>query len=73
MLDGKTLKQSMNDKKIDEKEASELKKIYKHYIDKRKDIMHSTRFKVEGVFDNVISKDTISPEQITKPNNFQPK
>ena len=31
----KTLNQSMIDKKIDEKEASELKKIYNHYIDKR--------------------------------------
>ena len=30
----KTLNQSMIDKKIDEKEASELKKIYKHYVDK---------------------------------------
>ena len=32
----KTLNQSMIDKKIDEKEALELKKIYNHYLDKRK-------------------------------------
>ena len=32
----KTLTQSMIDKKIDEKEALELKKIYNHYIDKKK-------------------------------------
>ena len=38
----KTLNQSMIDKKFDEKEASELKKIYNHYIDKRKEIMNST-------------------------------
>ena len=66
----KTLSQSMVDKKIDEKEALELKKIYNHYLDKRKQIMDSTKFKVKDVFVDVISKDSISPEQITKPNNF---
>ena len=69
----KTLNQSMIDKKIDEKEASELKKIYNHYIDKRKEIMDSTKFKVEDIFGDVISKDSISPEQITKLNNFLAK
>ena len=39
LLYEKTLKQSMIDKKTDEKEALELKKIYKHYLDKRKKIM----------------------------------
>ena len=66
----KTLKQSMIDKKIDEKEAQELKKIYNHYLDKKKEIMNSTEFKVEDIFGDVISKDTISNEQITKLNNF---
>ncbi len=69
----KTLNQSMIDKKIDEKEAQELKKIYNHYIDKRKEIMDSTKFKVEDIFGDVISKDSISPEQITKLNNFLAK
>ena len=69
----KTLNQSMIDKKIDEKEASELKKIYNHYTDKRKEIMDSTKFKVEDIFGDVISKDSISPEQITKLNNFLAK
>ena len=70
----KTLNQSMIDKKIDEKEAQELKKIYNHYIDKRKEIMDSTKFKVEDIFgSDVISKDSISPEQITKLNNFLAK
>ena len=32
----KTLNQSMVDKKIDEKEALKLKKIYNHYLDKKK-------------------------------------
>ena len=35
----KTLNQSMIDKKIDEKEALELKKTNNHYIYKRKQIM----------------------------------
>ena len=61
----KTLNQSMIDKKIDEKESLELKKIYNHYIDKRKEIMNSTKSKVEDIFGDVISKDSISPEQIT--------
>ena len=69
----KTLNQSMIEKKIDEKEALELKKIYNHYIDKRKEIMDSTKFKVEEIFGDVISKDSISPEQITKLNNFLAK
>ena len=60
-------------KKIDEKEAQELKKIYNHYVDKRTEIMDSTKFKVEDIFGNVISKDSISPEQIIKLNNFLSK
>ena len=63
----------MIDKKIDEKEVQELKKIYNHYIDKRKEIMNSTKFRVEDIFGDVISKDSISTEQITKLNNFLAK
>ena len=73
ILYDKTLNQSMIDKKIDEKESLELKKVYNHYIDKRKEIMNSTKFKVEDIFGDVISKDTISNEQITKLNNFLAK
>ena len=69
----KTLNQSMMIKKIDEKEASELKKFFNHYVDKRKEIMDSAKFKVEDIFGDVISKDSISPEQITKLNNFLAK
>ena len=69
----KTLNQSMIEKKIDENEALELKKIYNHYLDERKQIMDSTKFKVEDIFGDVISKDSISPEQITKLNNFLAK
>ena len=73
LLYEKTLKQSMVNKKIDEKEAQELKKIYNHYIDKRSEIMKNTNFKVEDVFRDVISKDNFSQEQLTKLNNFLAK
>ena len=63
----------MIDKKIDEKEFLQLKKIYNHYLDKRKEIMDSTKFKVEDIFGDVISKDSISTEQIFKLNNFLAK
>ena len=63
----------MVDKKIDEKEAQELKKIYNHYIDKRSEIMKNFSFKVEDVFGDVISKDNFSQEQILKLNNFLAK
>ena len=35
--------------------------------------MNSTKFRGEDIFGDVISKDTISPEQITKLNNFLAK
>ena len=73
LLYEKTLKQSMIDKKIDEKEAQELKKIYNHYLDKRKEIMKNTQFRVEDVFGDVILKDNLCHEQITKLNNFLAK
>ena len=59
LLYEKTLKQSMVDKKIDPKEAEELRNIYNHYIDKRKEIMKNTAFKVEDVFGDVKSKDNL--------------
>ena len=73
LLYEKILKQSMIYKKIDEREAQELKKIYNHYLDKRKEIMKNTQFKVEYVFGDVINKDNFSQGQITKLNNFLAK
>ena len=73
LLYEKTLKQSMIDEKIDEKEAEQLKQIHNHYIGKRKEIMKSTQFKVEDVFGDVISKENFSKEQTTKLNNFLAK
>ena len=63
----------MIDKKSDEKEDLELKKIYNRYLDKRKETMKNTTFKVEDVFGDVINKYTISPEQITKLKHFLAK
>ena len=73
LLYEKTLKQSMIDKKIDEREPQKLKKIYNHYLDKRKEILKNTRFKLEDVFGDVISKVNFSQEQITKLNIFSAK
>ena len=71
LLYERTLKQSTIDKKIDEKEAQELKKIYNHYIEKRKVVMKNTQFRVEDVFGDIISKDNFTQEQITKDNFTQ--
>ena len=70
LLFEKTLKTSMVDKRIDEKEAQELKEVYNPYPDKRKEILKNTQLKVDDVFGDVISKDKFSQEQITKLNNF---
>ena len=66
----KTLKQSMIDKETDQKGAQKWKKIYNHYLDKRKETVRNTQFKVEDIFDDNVSKDSISPEQLAEPNNF---
>ena len=58
----KTLGQPMIDKKNNPKVAEELRKIYNHYLDKRKEIMNSTKFKIEDVFGDVIKKDFNSTE-----------
>ena len=73
LLYEKTLKQSMIDKKIDEKEAQELKKYYNHYLDKRREIMKNTSFKLQDVSGDIISTDNFNQERITKLNNFLAK
>ena len=57
-------------RKVDEKGAVELKRLYIHYLDKRTDIMKKTQFKVEVVVCDVASKIDNSREQITKLNIF---
>ena len=49
------------------KEVEKLGQIYKHYLEKRKEIMVSTEFKVEALLGDEISTDSFLPEQITKP------
>ena len=73
LLYEKTLEKSKKDKKLDPVELDELKKIYNHYLDKRKEIMKNTKFDVKDVFGDIIGKDAISPEQIIKLNNFLAK
>ena len=73
LLYEKTLKESIIDKKIDEKEANQLKQFYNHCVDKKSEIMKNTQFKVEDVFGEVISKDKFGQEQITKSNSFLAK
>ena len=63
LLYEKTLKQSMVDKKIDAKEAKELKKCYNQYLDKRNEILKNTEIKVEDIFGDIINKDTNSQEK----------
>ena len=36
----------MIDKKIDQKEANQLKQLYNHYVDKKSEIMKNTSFRV---------------------------
>ena len=68
LLSEKTLNESMIDKIIDEKEGQKLRSVFNHYINKQDEIKKSTQFKFEEFFGNIIPKDTISPEQITKLN-----
>ena len=56
-------------KKIDEKGAEQIKRIYNHYVDKKTEIMKNTSFRVGDDFGDVISKENFSQEQITKLNN----
>ena len=46
----------MRDKKIEDKETQELKKIRNHYLDKRKEIMKNTSFKVEVFLEILFQK-----------------
>ena len=50
LLYEKTMKESMIDKKIDEKEGEKLRSIYNHYINKQDEIKKITQFKFEEIF-----------------------
>ena len=55
------------------KEAEKLKSTYNLHLNKQEEIKKSTQFKVEEVFGNIIPKDTIPPEEITKLNKILAK
>ena len=63
----------MIDLKKHETEALEWNKFYKLYRDKRKETMKITTFKVQDVLSDILSKESISREQLTKLNNFLAK
>ena len=65
----KTLKTSVVVKKNDEIEALEFKRIFNHYLDKRKENMKNTQFKVEDILGDIIGEGPIPPEQNTKLTN----
>ena len=73
LLYEKTLAKSLIDKHIDEKEGEELKQIYNHYLDKRKDIMKSTKFRVEEVFGQMNIPEFINADVLQKLNTFLTK
>ena len=56
-------------KKNDEIEALEFKRIFNHYLDKRKENMKNTQFKVEDILGDIIGEGPIPPEQNTKLTN----
>ena len=47
LLYERTLKEFMIDKKIDQKEAEQLKQIYNHYVDKKSEIMKKLNSKLK--------------------------
>ena len=49
----KSLSKIMIDIRIDEKACDELKKIHNHYLDKRQDIMNSTKISSHEIFGDI--------------------
>ena len=47
--------------------------MYNHCLDKRSDSMKNAQFKVEDISGDILSKDSISPIEKTKPNIFSAK
>ena len=63
----------MLDKKIDDKVANEIKKIYNKNLDKRTDTMKNNQFNVEDIFRDIWGRESVSPQQRTILNNFSAK
>ena len=60
----------MIDKKIDEKEAQDLKKTRNHYLDERTEIMKNTEYKAEDALGDILGENSIPRERIAKLNDF---
>ena len=50
-------------KKIDQKEANEVKKNYKQYLNRRKEVMRETEFRVADLFGDILINNSISQEK----------
>ena len=63
----------MIDKRIDDKEAQDLKKVFEKTLHKTGDIMKNTQFNVEDVFSGILGIHSIPSEQKTKLISFKAK
>ena len=70
LLYRRTSKQPMIDKKSDAKGAQKKKNIDIIYLEKRAHMMKKDQFKVKDVFGDILGKESFSPQQITKIQNF---
>ena len=71
LLQGRSLKQSLIDKKLDQKEDDE--KNHNHYMTKGSDFMKNTQFIVEEVSGNFLKEYSVSHKEILNIKIFQPK
>ena len=58
-------------KRIDDKEAQDLRKVYEQNLHKTGDIMKNTQFNVEDVFSDILGLHSIPPKQKTKLTSFK--
>ena len=63
----------MIDKKIDENEWEELKMVFNHCLDKRKDIMKSNEISYHEKICDILGKDSNTSDQIFKIHYFSAK
>ena len=71
LRNGKTLKQSIIDKKLDQKEADEKKLVPNLHLTKRNDFMKKTPFKLEDVFGDILKKVLYQKSNLLKLIFFQ--
>ena len=60
------MKQSLIDKKVNEKEEQKAKNTHDHCLDKRTDILLITQLNLKDVFGDFLGRKSISQEQTTK-------